>query len=469
MTLLTELKPLSDVALPGHAAHLVTIFFNDLNQSPLSCAIAMKLDGLAQEMIDKLTTKDVPDLLSCVDLGKWTALHHAAIRPEVTFYKQLKKLIGNRSYKENYALSPSFLRKIVGCSKKAFSFRFHIYDQQGRLQTLSEVETLQSFTFRTPPKHYSYFPTGSPEIMKAMWEHMAQKNQANDPYTINFKEDLSAYHAFVQKTVQTGLIEEVALKTITHNDLGLPVAIRGGGIVALKDIQTGVIFMEYGGAYIRNIPGNSSLYAFETVEETFYVDALTHRSPGAMMNHGWPNAKVLRITLPGRLALAVQALFPIKAGEEIRITYGSDCGNFFDEAVDLAPRATDDFLATHPLCQLSNALSVEDPSPLDYQICFGWTFLLRDSGVYCLKKFLEGKIAVKDMEVLPKILLKMGTFKMHPLESGRWRRLLTPFLDQVPLSVLSQAIHLMQTTPEQGPAKALQLKGHVLPANFQFV
>ena len=466
MTLLAELTLLSEIAVPGHASFLIETRLNDLGQSPLSLAIALRLDDLAADMIAKLTPDNTQVILSSKDLAGWTVLDHAAVWGDA-FYKQLKSLFGNKSYKHNYTLSPSFLRKICGTSRRSFSFRFHVYDKQGKLETLSEIELLKKFPFKNPLQGYSYFPKSTPECMYAMWEDMAQSNLDNDPTVENCEDDLNAYYHFVETTAKTGVVNEIALKIITHNDRGQPVNV-GGGIVALQDIPAGKIFMEYAGDYIHTYQGNKSLYAFESVEDTFCVDAERICSPGAMMNHGWPNAKIVRIALPGRIALAVKALFPIKTGDEIRITYGIDCANFFNEAVDLAPLAVDTFLENHPFPQLLSAMSTDDPTFQDYQIRSGWTFLLRDNGVNCLKKFLEGKISVQDMKQIPKLLFAMALHKLHPLESGRWRLLLTPFVAQVPLTVLHQALYLMEKTPEKGPSLALQLKGHHLPADFQF-
>lgn len=470
------LRDLADETVAGEARHLVANPINDWGQTPLSLAIALrKVDDLVQQMLDCLSSDDMPALLDCYDLGGWNALDHAAIRTDTNFYARLKELIKIKSYKETIALSSSFLRKIAGCARQAWgseSFYFNMVDEAGTVHKLNGQELLHRFPFvgDHKPTHFSYFPCAKPEVLFEMWNHIAVKSIQGNGYAITSEEDLAGYFDFVERVYHAKYIPEIALQEITHDDLNRPVNV-GGGVVALQAIPAGKIIMEYGGEYLQEDQCHSgSHYVFDLLGESFGLEGLYHRTPACMLNHSFPNIKVIRITLPGRVTLAMKTLYPIMPGEQLRISYGIDNYSLSPKQVELAPKALREFLQKHPPIHLTYANSVEDMNLYDQQVCKGWAYLLRDAAVLFLRNLLKARISVvQGAYLFEKMSTVLNDTDVTPLERSRWKILVEPFFKQVPALVFIQAINLLADSPEKARTKAKQLKGkHFLPTDFRF-
>lgn len=471
--LIPGLRDLADDARLGQARHLVSDPINDWGQNALSVAIALKADDLVRQMLDCLVPEDMRALFECVDEGYWTALDHAAIRPDANYYRRLKELIGDRSYKEPMATSASFLRKTAELSRKPLSekkFTFNILDGSNALQTVTNAAALQKIPFADKPARLDYFSYATPEVLFEMWNHMAGMAIHYKPYVMNNAEDLAGYSEFVERVLKTGTIPEIAFKVITHDDAENPVDV-GVGIVALQDIPAGKIVMEYGGRCLQEDEShNNSFYRYEFMQGSFCMEGKDIRTPGATLNHSFPNVKVVKIVLPGRIVLALKTLVPILKGQEVRHTYGHDNFAYCEKRIELAPRAAGMFLKRYPPSELVLALGQSKPSLEQEHIIQGWSYFLYDSGVYFLKQLMRGKIsAIQALFLLEKFTeSKENLSTMHPLERWRWCKLGEAFFRQIPLAVYIQALHSVWYSPEESVARSRQLRGHFIPFNFRF-
>ena len=469
---LPHLQQFADFVEPGKARHLVSVRMNDCGQSALSMAIALKADDLFQKIIDYLVPADMPALMACTDLGEWTALHHAAVNSS-NAYSRLKTLLGHKKYKQPMSHSPSFLRKISGLSKRAPQFCFNVLEE-GKLRALSAEHTLRTFPFEIhPPKSLSYFPRGTPEILFEMWVQRVGQVSSNSFPITSTPDQQKEYSNFVERVYQRGIVPEIALTVITHDDLNLRANV-GAGIVAIKAIAEGSIIAEYGGEYKHADgmePGNS--YIYEILAESFCFDGQTLRSPGSMFNHSFPNARVIVIPLPGRMTLAFKAIAPIKAGEQILISYGRTYFKNAPVVSELAPKSLNVFLEQFPPSRLSQIIAQDGWDERDAGVIHRWTYLLRDNGVKFLRVILENKMPYLQAKFFNEEMtrvLEEGD-EMHPDELKVWRKMINPFLEQVPRSVYAQAMRILASEPHNSEFKAQQLKkaGHTLPSSFKFV
>lgn len=472
-SLIDKLYQHADHALLGAASHLVSEPVNRLGQSALSVAIALRIEPLVRQILDCLVSEDMNDLMGCIDEGSWTALDHAAICPESNYYARLKELMGNRSYKQQMAPSTSFLRKAAELSRTRLSqsqFKFNFIDAKNHLHRLTCKAAVEQIPFSVKPERLDYFTYGTPEVLFEIWNHMAVMASRGKPYLVNDAEELSQYFDFVDQVVENGIIPEIAFKMITHNDDGNPVDV-GMGIVALEAIPANKILMEYGGRYIiEDESHNHSYYRHEIMHGSYCIEGEQVRTPGATLNHGFPNVKIVKIVLPGRVILALKTLVPIRADQEICLTYGPDNFAYSDTPVKLTPKSVREFLRRYPPDVLHQTLTCTTPLIEDEYIVQGWTYFLRDSGVSFLKQCLKGRISPIQMLLLLEILKGIGEVVSlkHPLEQRKWENISKSFFRQVPLAVFIQALEICWYQPEKSPAKCRQLRGHLIPFNFRF-